>query len=272
MFYFIRCVAVVVCFLFPATGVCAQSPDEGYPPQIGQDGKDILWVPTAHEHVDIMLNMAKVTSSDYVIDLGSGDGRLVIAAAKRGAKALGIEYDPQLVALSRRVAAEEGVSAQVAFKKADFYTSDFSKATVLTLFLLQEINLKLRPKILTMKPGTRVVSNSFNMGDWEPDETVCSALIHPESKKTGFFFTYLWIVPAKVSGTWKMDTGRINFTQEFQNVAGTLTAKGKDTELTGKLHGALLTFTTGGMEYTGTVSGNTISGTHADGTPWKAVR
>ena len=272
MFHDIRCVAIAVCFLLQAAGACAQMADENYTPLVGQEGKDILWVPTAQEHVDIMLNMAKVAPSDYVIDLGSGDGRMVIAAAMRGATALGIEYDPQLVDYSRRAAAKEGVSAKAAFKQADIFDSDFSKATVLTLFLRQELNLRLRPKILDMKPGTRVVSNSFDMGEWKPDETVSSLLTHPVSRKTGFFSTHLWIVPAKAHGTWKIDQGHIRFVQNFQNVTGTLTVKGKDTELAGKLDGARIVFTAGGMEYAGTVSRTTISGTRADGTSWKAVR
>lgn len=272
MRFFIRCAAVVFCLLLPVTGECALMLDGGYTPQVGQEGKDILWVPTAHEHVDIMLDLAKVTPADYVIDLGSGDGRLVIAAAKRGATALGIEYDPQLVTFSRQLAAKEGVNAKASFKTGDLFESDFSKATVLTLFLLQEINVKLRPKILDMAPGTRVVTNSFDMAEWVPDQTVRSELVHPESKKVGHFFTYLWIVPAKVDGTWKTDNGQISFVQKFQNVTGKLTVKGKDTELIGKLTGATLTFTAGDMKYTGTVNRNTISGTRADGKSWKAAR
>lgn len=272
MFSFIRCVALVLCFLLPATGECAQKPGESYTPEVGQGGKDILWVPTASEHVDMMLDLAKVTPSDYVIDLGSGDGRLVIAAAKRGARAMGIEYDQQLVDFSRRAAAKEKVSARAEFKRADIFESDFSKATVLTLFLLEEINVKLRPKILAMEPGTRVVSNSFGMGDWEPDETFRPVIFHPVTKKAAQFPLHLWIVPAKVEGTWKSDNSQISFTQKFQKVTGTLTTQGTHMALVGKLHGATLTFTAGGMEYTGTVDHNTISGTRADGELWQVAR
>ncbi|MCD6041440.1 MAG: methyltransferase, partial [Burkholderiales bacterium] len=142
-----------------------------YEPSVGQEGKDVVWVPTPQALVDRMLDMAKVTPADFVIDLGSGDGRTVITAAKRGARALGIEYNPEMVELSKRNAEKEGVTARASFMKADLFESDFSKATVITMFLLPEINLKLRPKILGLKPGTRVVSNSFNMGDWQADET-----------------------------------------------------------------------------------------------------
>ena len=146
-------------------------PAKEYQPEVGQDGKDVIWVPTPQALVDKMLDMAKVTPKDYVIDLGSGDGRTVITAAKRGSKALGIEYNPDMVELSKRNAAKEGVSDKATFVKADLFESDFSQAQVITMFLLSSINLKLRPKILDLKPGTRIVSNTFDMGDWKPDQT-----------------------------------------------------------------------------------------------------
>src|ERR671924_2402492 len=149
----------------------AQPAKREYKPQVGQEGKNVIWVPTPQELVDKMLDMAKVTPKDFVIDLGSGDGRTVITAAKRGAKALGIEYNPDMVELSKRNAAKEGVSDKASFVKADLFETDFSQATVITMFLLPDINLKLRPKILDLKPGTRIVSNSFTMGDWKADET-----------------------------------------------------------------------------------------------------
>src|SRR6476646_558626 len=149
----------------------AQPAKDEFQPQVGQQGKDVIWVPTPQGLVDKMLDMAKVTSSDYVIDLGSGDGRTVITAAKRGARAQGIEYNPDMVALSQRNAAAEGMTARATFAKADLFESDFSQASVITMFLLPEINLRLRPKILDLKPGTRIVSNTFTMEDWSPDET-----------------------------------------------------------------------------------------------------
>ena len=140
-------------------------------PSVGQPGKDVVWVPTSQVVVDTMLNLAKVTPQDVVYDLGSGDGRTVISAAKRGARAKGIEYNPDMVELSRQNAAKEGVSDRATFVKADLFETDFSEATVITMFLLPSINLKLRPKILNMKPGTRIVSNTFTMGEWKDDDT-----------------------------------------------------------------------------------------------------
>ena len=161
---------LAICIAALPPGAQAQSA-KGYEPQVGQEGKDVIWVPTPQALVDKMLDMAKVTPKDYVIDLGSGDGRTVITAAKRGSKALGIEYNPDMVELSKRTAAKEGVSDKASFVKADLFESDFSQAQVITMFLLSSINLKLRPKILDLKPGTRIVSNTFDMGDWKPDQT-----------------------------------------------------------------------------------------------------
>src|SRR6266516_6959935 len=149
------------------TGAYARA--QQYEPHVGQEGKDVIWVPTPQALVDKMLDMAKVTPKDYVIDLGSGDGRTVITAAKRSARALGVAFNPDMVALSRRTAAKAGVSDKATFVDADIFRSDLSPATAITLFLLTDLNLKLRPTILTLKPGTRVVSNTFRMGDWEPD-------------------------------------------------------------------------------------------------------
>src|SRR5438093_5979181 len=147
-----------------------QTQTKPFEPQVGQAGKDVVWVPTPQALVDKMLDMASVTAQDFVFDLGSGDGRTVITAAKRGATAVGIEYDPNMVELSQRNAASAGVNGKATFMKADLFETDFSKATVITMFLLPSINLQLRPKILDMKPGTRVVSNTFTMDDWQPDE------------------------------------------------------------------------------------------------------
>ena len=270
-FHFIRWFAISLCLVFTIAGGFAQSPTPGkgedFTPFSGQPGKDVVWVPTPQELVDTMLNMAKVTSADYVIDLGSGDGRTVITAAKRGATALGIEYNPDMVELAKRSAAREKVSAKAAFIEADLFASDFSKATVITMFLLPSINLELRPKILDMKPGTRVVSNTFDMGDWKPDQTT-----NIKENCQSWCIAHLWIVPAKVNGTWKLDAGQIKFNQEFQNITGTLTINGKDQAITGKLDGNKISFNDGSTEYTGTVSGGTISGTRAGGGSWKATR
>ena len=266
-FHWICCFAVVLCLLLATAGGYALGADEHYTPEYGQAGKNVVWVPTPQALVDAMLDMAQVTSSDYVIDLGSGDGRMVITAAKRGATALGIEYNPDLVELSRRAAAKEGVSAKATFEKGDIFESDFSQATVITMFLLQALNLKLRPTILDMKPGTRIVSTEFGMGDWYPDQTTILT-----GSDIGWNTAHFWIVPAQIDGTWQFDDGQINFIQNFQNVTGTLTTMGKNVELTGKLTGDTISFTAEGTEYTGTVSGNTISGTHDGGGSWQATR
>ena len=247
----------------------AQAAQGEYQPEVGQEGKDVVWVPTPQVLVDKMLDMAKVTSKDYVIDLGSGDGRTVITAAKRGAKALGIEYNPEMVELSKRNAAKEGVTDKATFMKADLFESDFSHATVITMFLLPSINMKLRPKILDLKPGTRIVANSFDMEDWKPDETAkvdgCS----------NWCTAYLWIVPAKVGGTWNLSQGELTLKQTFQMISGTLKSGNNTAQITnGKLNGDQITFTAGGAQYTGHVSGNSIEGTVKGGSDgkWRATR
>lgn len=241
-------------------------PATDFQPNVGQQGKDVVWVPTAAALVDRMLDMAKVTAADYVIDLGSGDGRTVIAAAKRGAKALGIEYDPAMVDLSTRNAAKEGVSDRASFVQADLFQSDFSQATVLTLFLLPDINIRLRPKILDMKPGTRVVSNSFTMGEWTADQTAESA-----ADCKSFCKAYFWIVPAKVEGKWQLDKGgELTLDQTFQMVSGTLRSGESANPISnGKLQGDQITFTAGGQTYTGRVNGNVIEGAQGS---WRATR
>jgi len=231
-----------------------------YEPSVGQHGKDVIWVPTAESLVEAMLDVAKVTSDDYVIDLGSGDGRIVIAAAKRGARAVGFEYNPDMVELSRRNAEKAGVSDKASFVNADLFSSDFSRATVVTMYLLPQLNLKLRPIILDLKPGTRIVSHAFDMGDWSADQTV-----HQEGRTA-----YLWIVPAKVEGIWKWQTAsgpaELNLTQTYQNVEGSLKVDGKQLEIQeGKLKGDQLSFSAGGREYAGRVSGKSIEGTVKSG-------
>jgi hypothetical protein len=215
-------------------------------------------VPTPQALVEKMLDMAKVTPKDFLMDLGSGDGRTVITAAKRGLHAQGIEYNPDMVALAKKNADAAGVSNLATFTQADLFATDFSKADVITMFLLPSINMRLRPTILDMKPGTRIVSNSFDMEDWEPDqrETI------PDCQS--WCTAMLWIVPAKVEGAWQMTGGPLTLTQKFQVVTGTL---GTTAISNGRLNGAQITFMAGGKKYTGTVSGNTITG---DG--WTATR
>ena len=237
-----------------------------FQPQVGQDGKDVIWVPTPQGLVDKMLDMAKVTPKDFVIDLGSGDGRTVITAAKRGSKALGIEYNADMVELSKQTAAKEGVSDKASFVKADLFESDFSQAQVITMFLLSSINLKLRPKILDLKPGTRIVSNTFDMSDWKPDET--ASLPGCNSWCTA----HLWIVPAKVQGSCTLPQGELTLKQTFQDITGTLKSGGAETAVTGKLHGEHITFSADGAEYSGHVRGNSIDGMVKTGAKWTATR
>ena len=214
----------VLVFILSVMAVCgfAQTPSQNneYQPREGQVGKDVMWIPTAQALAEKMLNLAQVTSQDYVIDLGSGDGRIVIAAAKRGARALGIEYNPDLVALSKRNAAREGVGDKARFIEGDIFKSDFTQATVLTMFLLPELNIQLRPAILDLKPGTRIVSNYFDMGEWRADESV--AVGRDEGCDTVYCQAYLWIVPAKVEGTWKLPQGEVELRQSFQMISGEL--------------------------------------------------
>jgi SAM-dependent methyltransferase len=224
-----------------------------YEPQVGQEGKDVVWVPTPQALVDKMLDMAKVTAKDYVIDLGSGDGRTVITAAKRGARALGIEYNPNMVELAKRNAAQEGVTGRASFMKADIFESDFSEATVITMFLLPEINLKLRPKILGLKPGTRIVSNTFTMGDWKADETA-----DPNGCDGSWCTALLWIVPAKAAGTYKTPHGEVTLKQQFQMLSGTLRTGRKTLALQGRVRGEDVTFRAGGREYRGRIKGSQL--------------
>lgn len=250
----------------------AQPAQKPFEPFSGQPGKDVVWVPTPQALVDKMLDIAKVTASDYVMDLGSGDGRTVITAAKRGARATGIEYNPEMVELSKRNAEQSGVTGKANFMKADLFESDFSQATVITMFLLPDINLKLRPKILDLKPGTRIVSNTFTMGEWQDDETATA----DDKDGCSYYCTaHMWIVPAKVDGTWQMPQGELALKQTFQMVSGTLKSGGNTMTISnGRLRGDQLNFAAGGSQYTGRVNGSTIEGTikgSGAGT-WSATR
>jgi SAM-dependent methyltransferase len=246
-------------------GFAQAQPAKDFQPEVGQAGKDVVWVPTPQALVDKMLDMAKVTPKDYVIDLGSGDGRTVITAAKRGSKALGIEYNPDMVELSKRNAAKEGVTDKASFMKADLFETDFSQAQVITMFLLPSINLKLRPKILTLKPGTRIVSNSFDMEEWKPDETA------NVEGCTNWCTAHLWIVPAKVDGNWKTPQGELAIKQTFQMITGTLKNGNVAAPINGKLNGDQISFTANGTQYTGKVNGNSIEGS-AGNAKWSATR
>jgi hypothetical protein len=220
----------------------SQTEQKPFEPVSGQSGKDVVWVPTPQPTVDKMLELTKVTPKDYVIDLGSGDGITVITAAKKGATALGVEFNPDMVELARKRAAAAGVA---------------DKATFITLFLLPDINRRLRPKILDLAPGTRVASNTFDMGDWEPDAKETS------TDCTQWCTALYWVVPAKVAGTWQLGGQTLTIEQKYQVVTGTLGS----TPITGKLNGTDITFTAGNRTYAGKVNGTTINGSN-----WSATR
>ena len=226
-----------------------------YEPKSGQEGKDVAWVPTPQVVVDKMLDMARVRPSDFVMDLGSGDGRTVITAARRGARALGVEYNPDMVELSKRNAEKEGVAGKATFVKADLFETDFSKASVITMFLLADINLKLRPKILALKPGTRIVSNSFDMGDWKEDER---AELSGDGCNGSWCTALLWIVPARVAGTHKLPQGELVLKQQYQVLSGFLRTGGTSYALRGKVSGEEVSFTAGGRKYRGRMNGRTL--------------
>lgn len=267
----VRAVAAFSIVAIAAIGSAGAQQAQPYQPREYQAGKDVVWVPTAQTLVDRMLDTAKLTPADYLIDLGSGDGRTVITAAQRGATALGVEYNPKMVELSKANAAKAGVTDRTTFVRADLFKTDISKATVITLFLLPEINLKLRPKLLEMKPGTRIVSNSFDMGDWTADRTIDTV-----DKCMTYCNAFLWIVPAKVEGTWHLGSDRLAFKQKFQVFTGTLSSSNVVTPVSkGRLAAEEITFSAGKTLYKGRVSGNVMEGTSTtDGkeAPWRATR
>jgi SAM-dependent methyltransferase len=269
--------ALAVALAVFAAAAAAQQGQKEYTPQVGQAGKDVIWVPTPEELVERMLRMAQTTPNDFVVDLGSGDGRTPIAAAKKfGARALGIEYNPDMVELSNRAATKEGVAGKVRFVKADIFESDFSQATVVTMYLLPGLNLKLRPKLLEMKPGTRLASHQFNMDDWEPDE-----VSNLDGRRA-----YLWIVPAKVQGNWRLQAGAEGFDlaleQKYQKLEGSVklgavNAGLRDARLTGdKIVFAFVDNAGVRRDFTGRVSGNAMEGTVKTDTglesKWTAVK
>lgn len=239
-----------------ASAAAAQTPamPGTFEPKVGQPGKDVVWVPTPDALVERMLDIAKVTPDDFLIDLGSGDGRTVIAAAKRGLRAHGIEYNADMVEVARAAARREGVADRATFEQADLFEKidELAKADVITMFLLSSINLKLRPSLLELEPGTRIVSNTFRMAEWEPDEE--SEL---SEGCTSWCDALLWIVPANVDGTWRLGDTTLTFNQQFQNVTGVL---GAQSVTDGRLSGRDIEFTVGDVRYSGTVDGNTMSG------------
>lgn len=246
----IRVTAIVVVI------ACSVHAQQTYVPEVGQEGKDVVWVPTPHELIEKMLDLARVTPQDVVMDLGSGDGRNVIAAAKRGARAIGVEYNPDMVALSRRLAAESGVADRATFIEGDMFTADFSNATVLALFLLPNNLERLRDKFLELKPGTRIVLNTFGISGWEADvtETISGSC-------TAWCKALLLVVPARAAGTWELPQGELTLTQQFQMISGTLASEEGTLPVTqGRLLGNEIAFTAGETGYTGRVVGDRMEG------------
>ena len=261
---------LLYCVVIVCTPALAQTPQKPYQPHHGQQGKDVVWIPTPDAMVGKMLAMAKVTPRDFVIDLGSGDGRNVIAAARRGARALGVEYNPDLVELSKRNAAKAGVGAKAKFVQGDMYEADISQATAMILFLITDNLRKLTPKLLDLKPGTRIVSNTFEIPGWSPDQTY----------KLGgecimWCTAFLYIVPARIAGTWRLPQGELALQQEFQTLTGTLNIDGQSTPIEdARLNGNQLVFTAGGASYTGRVNGDSMKGSVKGGSAktWTATR
>jgi hypothetical protein len=240
-----------------------------FQPQVGQSGKDVIWVPTPDDVVERMLTMAQVTPQDYVWDLGAGDGKIAIMAAKKfGARAVGIEYNPDMVKHANENAQKAGVAGNGAGKATirhgDIFATDFTQATVVTLYLLPALNMKLRPQILSMRPGTRVVSHSFSMEDWEADEI--STL---DGRRA-----YFWVVPANVMGGWNLDAGaqklELSLDQTFQKVNGTVTLGAIHAGLRdARLRGTNISFAyldQSGLrrDFTGRVTGGKMEGTFRD--------
>jgi len=240
-----------------------------YQPQVGQAGKDVIWVPTPDDVVDRMLTMAQVTPQDFVMDLGAGDGKIAIAAAKKfGARAIGIEYNPEMAKHANANAAAAGVAGngpgKATIRQADIFQTDFSQATVITLYLLPALNMKLRPQLLAMRPGTRVVSHSFTMEDWEADEI--STL---DGRRA-----YFWVVPANVMGNWTLEAGNqkmdMALEQTFQKISGTVTLPPINGGLREtRLRGSVIQFAYVGQDgvrrdFAGRVSGSKMEGGFRD--------
>lgn len=249
--------------------------DAQYEPRVGQSGKDVIWVPTNDAVADAMLKVAKVKSTDLVYDLGAGDGKIAIAAAKNfGATAVGVEYNKDMAELATRNTQRAGVADKVKIIHGDIFVEDFSKATVVTMYLLPDLNLKIRPTILKMVPGTRVVTNSFNMGDWEPDDTV----------GTGYAQGYFWVVPGDAAGKWSLQgmegsqqPATLELTQRYQRVGGVLNIYGKTQPILGAtLVGNRLKFTfldqsNQSRIIEATLSGHELSGQVSENSPLYSI-
>ncbi len=265
-------ILAALCLCAFASAALPQESSKPFEPYVGLPGKDVIWLPAELIMVNKMMELAKAGPGDVVVDLGSGDGRTVIGAARHGARGIGVEFNPDLVEHSRRNAEKEGVADRVNFIRQDLFEFDLNQVSVITLFLLPSINMKLRPTILNLKPGTRVIGNTFTMEDWQHDDS-----IRDDSKPNCSFncVAYLWVVPAKAAGTWHMPQGELKLSQSFQMLTGALSSGGKTVPVAGRMRGDQITFTADAVEYTGRVSGLDMGGTlKANGVPngWRAVR
>lgn len=255
---------LILAALAVAAGASAAPAD--FEPYVGQDGKDVVWVPTPQPLVDAMLDLAKLKREDVLIDLGAGDGRTVITAALRGARAIGIEYNPEMVALARRHAGKAGVGQRVEFRQADLFETDLAPATVVTMFLLPEINVQLRPRLLKLRPGTRIVSNTFRMGNWKPD---ASRRVRDCDE---YCTAHLWIVPARIDGAWQTPSGELAIRQRYQFFSGTL---GEARVTDGRIEGDTVRFTAGDVRYVARWTRGRLEGEARErgaATPWSASR
>ena len=259
--------ALTAAMLVLATGLAAAgqaagaaqppAPAEPFTPRIGQAGKDVVWVPTPPGLLDLMLDMAGVTKDDFVMDLGSGDGRNIIAAARRGARGVGVEYNPEMVALSRRLAAEAGVADLATFVQGDMYEADISKATVMPIFLLPSNMDRLLPRFQTLAPGSRIVSNTFGFTDWDADERR-----RVSDDCSDWCEALLWIVPASAAGTWQLDDGTLTLTQLHQVLYGKHVGDNGETAVTqARMRGTTIAFALDGDTYTGELRGDRVEGT-----------
>lgn len=260
---------------------------------MAQEGRgDVVYVPTPQIVVDTMLEMAKVGPNDFVIDLGSGDGRIIItAASKRGARGFGVDLDTVLLKLANQNAQKAGVTDKVHFVEQNLFLTDLSKATVITSYLLPQMNLRLRSKVMSLKPGTRLVAHDYHFGDWDPDEQ--RELIVPEKKvgASGISYIFFYVVPARVPGKWQSLVtidGRetpMEFTlqQSFQELEGKVDIRDTSADLRGRMTGERIRMIAGGRngvarhEFIGQVDGGNITGTLAIGEgaarkqlPWTA--
>ena len=260
----------VLSLALAAGAALAQTPPAAYEPRMGQEGKDVVWIPSPTDMVEKMLDLARVTPRDYVIDLGSGDGRNVIAAARRGANALGVEYNPDLVELSKLAAAKAGLSGKATFVQGDMFEADISRATALVLFLIPSNLEKLAPKFLKLGPGTRIVSNTYEIGGgWEPDAT------DRVEQCASWCIAYLYIVPAPVAGTWRLPDGELTLEQEYQQVWGVYETNGIRLPVeSGRMVGEEIRFTVNSVEYSGRVKGDSMEGVAKgrQSTSWTAKR